>query len=784
MRLFLCEIKKLWSKKEFLLYFDMLICVNIFLIWMNSQTSPNTASPDAYKQLTADLTYMSESEKVEYIQSRFDMISAVSTMDNIVKEAQYNPDYANQMMEGEYKHLFDAYGEIYRSKNYLKYTDSIYKEYYFLQKINNEITESAGYEDFLEEIQQKAVQLSQISIFNKEGSYDSLNIKATAKAYEDISGIEIQYFPQEGLVKAISFRYSDAVLIFIMVLLAGYIVYGEKDSGMLTLIRTNSAGRTKTAVAKIMAMGISLLIAVTAIYIVNLIFCNFTYGLGSLTRSIQSIPYLMRSTMRINFIQYLVLFIFTKWIAAFICGVWILFAMLIAKRIFVGYALSLAMPLVHLLIRNAIPATSHLNVIKYSNLISFLTTNEILGSYRNIYWFGKPVRLFWVEVIAAVIFAVVFTVLFLITFEKAQLIKNESVKFTLGLKRKLKATTVFKQEVYKLCVMNGAVFILVLFCGFQIYNGYKAENYITAEEMFYSYYMKELTGPYDTDAYNFMQTEYEKFAPIINAKQMAAAGKISYDEYNMILSANYALNMEYGVYQTVAAKINSLANNEGAQLLYETGYLKLFDFDNLLDLKDYLFTVLITCTVFGGLFCIEKSSGMLKVIKATPLGMEYTAKTKIKVSFIVSGIITVMSIAPRFYQIAVGYGFKGLFVPAKSIQILSKLNDFIPVIAIIIFMLILRFAVTFTTAMIVLYISQKSENYLSAVMFSLLILEFPTLLYYLGIEWARWITLYPMFHLVGNMGAVSGFFCWLYIFLSALIIYLSYTFLIDEYKVG
>ncbi len=762
----------------------MLVCVNVFLMWMNSQTNTHTASPDAYRQLTSDMKYMGESEKVEYIQSRFDMISAVSIMDNIVKSSQYDSKYANKMMDREYKHLFDAYGDLYRSKTYLKYTDSIYKEYYFLKKINSEIKESSNYEKFLEEIQQKAVQLSQISIFNKEGSYDNLNIKATAKAYEDIQGIEIQYFPQEGLVKALSFRYSDLVLIFIMILLAGYIVRGEKDNGMLTLIRTNSAGRTKTAIAKIMAMGISLLIAVAALYIVNLIFCNFTYGLGSLTRSIQSIPYLMRSTMRINFIQYFVLFIFTKWIAAFICGVWILFAMFIAKRIFVGYALSLAMPLVNLLIRNAIPATSHLNVIKYSNLVSFLTTNEILGNYRKIYWFGKPVRLFWVEVIAAVIFAVIFTVLFLVTFEKAQLIKNESIKFAIGFKRKPKATTVFKQELYKLCVMNGAVFVLVLFCGFQIYNGYKAENYITAEEMFYSYYMQELTGPYDMDAYNFMQTEYEKFSPIIEAKKMMATGKISSDEYNMILSANYALNMEYGVYQTVASKINSLANNKGAQLLYETGYLKLFDFENFLDLKDYLFTALIVCITFGGLFCLEKTSGMLKVIKATPLGMDYTAKTKIKVSFIVSAVIAVMSIAPRFYQVAIGYGFKGLFVPTKSIQILSKLNQYIPVIAVILFMLILRFAVTFTMAMIVLCISQKSENYLSAVMFSLLLLEFPTLLYSLGIEGAKWFTLYPMFHLVGDMGTTAGFFCWLYLPLSALIVYLSYDFLVDEYRIS
>ena len=764
----------------------MLISINLFLIWMNTQTtSSSIAPPQSYRQLIDDLKSMTEEQKVEYIQNRFDMISGITKIDNIVKEYQYNPEYAQKMMDGEYREVFNKYGEIYKKKTYIKYTDSLYTEYYFLQKIDNEIEQSAGYDNFLEEIQKKATQLSQISIFNKEGSYDSLNIKVTAKVYKDIAGIKTEYFPQEGIVKAISFKYSDVVLIFIMILLASFIVREEKDNGLLTLIRTNSAGKTKTAIAKLFAMGASLLVAVTAIYVVNLFFCNYTYELGSLTRSIQSIPYLMRSTMRINFIEYFVIFIFTKWVAAFICGVWILFSMLVTKRVFTGYALSLSIPILQLIIRNIIPATSHLNVIKYSNLISFLITNEILGSYRNIYWFGKPVRLFYVEISAALIFTIIFVTIFLFTFENAQLTnKVKNIKTIFNLKRTNKSTTVVKQEWYKLAIMNGALFTILLFTGFQVYNAYKAENYITAEEMFYSYYMKEITGPYDRDSYEFLNNEKEKFEPIYSARRMLEKGKISSEEYNMIMSANYALNMEYEVFQRVLNQVNSLKNSNGKQLLYDTGYIKLFDFTDVLDLKDYLFTALITSLTFAGLFCIEKSSGMLKVIKATPLGMEYTAKSKIKVSFITSCIITIISIAPRFWQIGIGYGFKGLFVPAKSIDMLYNVSKHIPVIALIVFMILVRLLVTFVMTMIVLCISQKSDNYISAAMFSLLILELPALLYYLGVDSSKWITLYPTFHFANFfMNDGLNIFSWIYLMFSVFIIYVTYTLLIDEYSV-
>ena len=784
MRLFLFELKKLWSKKEFLLYFALLICVNIFLLWFYSQPDANSAPPSSYFHLTKDLSRMNEEEKIEYINSEYEKISAIVKIDSLVKNYGSNSKRFKELVSTEYKDIFEKYKTAYSSGDYLKYTDSLYTEYYFLQNISEEINQVAAYESFLEEIQHKAEQLSKISIFNKEGSYDMLNIQATSKAYKDISGIEINYYPQKGIVTAINFTYSDVILIFGMILLASFIVRDEKDNGMLYLVRTTAGGKWNTGAAKMFAMSTSLLIMVAALYIVNLLYCNFTYELGDLSRTIQSIPYLMRSTMQINVLEYILLFIFTKWVAAFICGTWILFAMLIAKNVFTGYVLSLVMPVTQLLIRNAIPATSKFNAIKYSNLVSFLTTNEILGSYRNIYWFNKPVRLFWVEIIAALIFAIIFSSLFLVTFEIAQLSKYESKRISLSFKRKVKPTTVTRQEWYKLLVMNGGIFILTLFGAFQIYTAYTAENYITAEEMFYSYYMQELTGPYDTDAYEFIKSESEKFKPIYEAQRLLKNKLITSEEYNMILSANYGLNMEYGIFLKVLRKINTLSEKPGSQLIYETGYNKLFDFNNYLDLKDYMLIVLMVCVFFAGFFNIEKSTGMYKVIKATPLGMEYTVETKIKVTFLSCIILTVVSILPRLWQIGTGYGYKGLLVPAISIDNLQELPSFIPVIAIIAFMLLVRLIVTFALSMIVLTISQKTNSFLSAVMFSLLLLEFPALLYYLKVDWAKWLTLYIPFHIVGNLpDNLMTFVSLLYLGLLIIIINKTYRFLINEYSV-
>lgn len=63
-------------------------------------------------------------------------------------------------------------------------------------------------------------------------------------------------------------------------------------------------------------------------------------------------------------------------------------------------------------IRAAIPATSRLNVIKYANLASLLQTNELLGNYRNLFWFGSPIGLPLVEWTAAVVYGGVLTFAF------------------------------------------------------------------------------------------------------------------------------------------------------------------------------------------------------------------------------------------------------------------------------------------------------------------------------------------------------------------------------------
>ena len=203
----------------------------------------------------------------------------------------------------------------------------------------------------------------------------------------------------------------------------------------------------------------------------------------------------MRCTMQITVGQYLVLFLLAKWAGAFVMGLWVMLAALWARRAFAGWCAALALPAAQWLIRQAIPATSRLNVIKYANLASILRTNELLGNYRNLYWFDAPVSLPLVEWLAAILYGILLAGGFCLLFCRGRLAAAPAFA---GLRRKAaktRATTVLRQESRKLFVLCGAAVVLVAFAGWQTFRTVTAESYIDAQEIYYAYYMKQLAGP-------------------------------------------------------------------------------------------------------------------------------------------------------------------------------------------------------------------------------------------------------------------------------------------------
>ena len=272
-------------------------------------------------------------EKGAYLHGKYTEIESLVKIGGFYRDMAYAGSSYLQAYRDENAAMFDAYEQEYKDKSYTLFTDDLNTEYRLFNQLQNEYDTVAAYTDFLDGVQTKATQLAGISIFqNDKTGYDLKNIEATAKVYAGLTATEIDYYPQKGLYTAISYAFTDLILMAAMLLLALLLVRQERDSGLLGLVRSLPGGRLQTALVKLAAFGVSLLAVLALLYGVNLAYCGASFGLGPLTRTIQSVPALMRCTMQITVGQYLLRFLLAKWAGAFVMGLWVMLTALTARR--------------------------------------------------------------------------------------------------------------------------------------------------------------------------------------------------------------------------------------------------------------------------------------------------------------------------------------------------------------------------------------------------------------------------------------------------------------------
>ena len=765
MSLFFAELRKVWGGRVFPALLAILAAANLLLLWMGTRPTAKQPPASAYRAVGAELSDKTMDEKGIYLHDKYTEIESLVKIGQYYREQAYG-GYGLTQYRQDNAAMFDAYEQEYTDKTYTLFTDNLNTEYRLFSQLQSEYDTVAAYSDFLDGVQTKASQLSGISIFqNDRTGYDLKNIERTAQVYAGLTETPIDYFPQKGLYTAISYAFTDLILLASMLLLALILVRQERDSGLLSLVRSLPGGRLKTALAKLAAFAASLLVVLMVLYGVNLAYCSASFGLGSLHRTIQSVPALMRCTMQITVGQYLLRFLLAKWAGAFVMGLWVMLAALVAKRAAAGWVGALALPLAMYGIRAAIPATSHWNVIKYANMVSLLQTNELLGNYRNLFWFGSPVSLPLVEWLTAAVLGGSLFAGFCAVFAKAQLLPTAKRSLTLPFSHTTRATSVPREEGRKLLLMNGAAVFLAAFLAFGIYQGVTAESYIDADEIYYAYYMKHISGPWRTESYNWLTEQGKEFAPMLEVQRRVIGGELSSDA----LLAYNSLQQKYTVYQRIVQSNIQyyLKQNPGAWLVYETGYKKLFGFTGTADVQDTLLAGLLCALCFSGLFAMERKGGMDEILAVTPLGRKYTAKAKLRQSTLVAAGITLGTVLPHLWQILRDYGLPALLAPAMSISELQAVPKCITLSDLLIFWFICRFAACLCMSRITLWLGQKLGNLLPALFISAVAYCLPALLSLSGMKnGIEWLGFYPLFHAAALWQSQGGNTLWVPIFLA------------------
>lgn len=792
MRLIWTEIYKIWMRKAFLGLLGLLLVINVFFLWHESANGTGNVQVGAYKKITEEISGLSEEEKSAWIQQRYETISAMLVIEKILQQENNGVTEFTQALRKENQTLIDTYNETYKQGKYLIYTDNIIDESVLIGQIKSEIEQVESYHEFLESLQEKADNLSQISIFkSKDGdSYNQQCIEKERKAYAKLNDVVVSYVPQKGVMTAIDFRFTDMILLLFMMLLAWMTVSDEKNNGTLKLLAVTPGGKIKTSMAKLCALAVSLCIAVCLLYGTNLLYCAGIYGLGDLSRSVQSLPDMMQSSLHVSVGGYLGLFILVKCMSALIIGLLVALMAVWCKKIVTSFlAVGIVLAVGQLIYQN-VSAISKAAVFRYLNFSALADTNDFLGHYQLVRVFDTPVQKIWIETGLAAVSFIVFLILFIVGFNLAAIIRTKPT-FILRIKKHRTSVKVHRHlmyfEGYKLGIMTGVLFVSIVFTGLMIYQAIHTKYYVGVQEMYYRKYVQAIEGRLMQEKYNYLQEEIKKFEPLYELEAALDRGEITSEQYDTLASAYGNLSLQKQIFETVVAdRVDYLKKHPQASIVYESGYSVLLDLNHQQDTVQMLYLLVFVIISSSGIFAIEKQTGMQCVIGTIALGHERTFARKVQLIAEVTMLYAGASMTVSIVIAEHNYGIAQLGAPLQSIHAFENVYTGIRIWMIIVLQWLARWTCAAVAASVTLWLSWRWGHSVLSIFAGLILICLMPFLSLCGIEQVEWLSTYPIFHIVailadtsssGNTGAA-----WLYwgcaiLLIVAVIVDLKYAFI-------
>lgn len=739
MRITRFEILKIVTNKLFIGALVILWVLNLlFLNYQNYSESKNGIPYRAYKILETDLKNKTHEEKGKYINELYERAKGVNIIYNIQSNAksenQAIREYADSLRE-ENKELYEKYYEESKNPTW-KYTGNADTEWSFLESIKKNYDKVSNYQDSLNDILASAETGQSVSIFKTKDEVSLKSIIKTADTYKDMQSVKTNYEIGESINKISNTTLTDFFVLILIFIISTILITEEKDKNLFTIIKSTKNGNGKTIMAKIIALFIGVFLICSLFYGTNSIYYLSTLGCGNIFATIQSVPLLMLSALKINILEYLFILFGAKVLFVFLLSMIMLYLSIkfnnTVENIFVFFIIIL----INFIIFQSIDPTSNINLLKSFNLVSLLNTNEIFRIYDNLRFYNilvsKTSILLVLQIIAIISFIVLSFIKYLKNMNitiKENVIWEKIKKFKII--KNLRFNSVFSFETYKLLFVNKGLFIIILFAVFTIFN-FKHQNYnLSYNEMFYKNYMDILSGDLTQEKETLIKNTIEEYdkaeAHLALINERIENGEITNIE-GMILKEPYEdILSTRGVFNRIEEKYDYIKENPKASFVYDTGYNKLFRVNRGTNEND-TYLIIITIIVLTNLFIMEYKTGFIQILNATKNGRKKTARNKVITSIIVCTVIYIISIIPEILGTLKMYGLDNLSDSIISLVVFHSLPAGISILSYLIMFYIVRYISYILLILIVLYISLKLKNMVFAFITSIFVLLIPIII--------------------------------------------------------
>lgn len=751
-RLIHFELRKIWCKRNFIFSVCILLILNIFLLWYTSLPDENTPALSAYKNFQSQITDMSEREKSEYISDLKETIDGVSFVQEISSMQNMNNEMGNELAKqalNQNPGVFEKYYNLYKSEEYLNFTDSLEKEKLFIDELYDEQIKVSGYDTYLKSVQKSKDKFSTISIFenSQEDTFSSRNIQKSASDYSHLSSNNIKWTPSKMITSSAESIWTDVLLILLMFLFVGGMITEEKEKGLFYITRSTKYGISQSISAKLSALFIHTLIFTVLFYCSNYLFFGLSVGWCDVSASIQSIASYMESNLSISILEYILLSVFTKGVVLFAIGAILTAFCVISKKIILPYLIGFCLCGVSFILYTFIPQASKLSPLKYLNVIGLLKTENLYGAYLNFNLFGHPVSRLNCSWILIVLLAVIGISLTFVSFNKGTSLQSgrTSIAFTIPFKPH---SNLMRHEGYKIMIMNRALIILLIFSALIGYQDLSEKYTPSPQELYYQDIMLQLEGKQTAEKISLIETErarYEEaFKQIEKIDEMISNGEIDENVGDTMKSQWYSVTAFYPAFQRVEQQHDLVSKNNG-NYIYDTGYLYLFGAMGNDFVLDLLLLSIGLIFAFSSTISMEHQNGSLYLLCATKKGKLKIIISKILVCFISASIFAIVPFICRFVSISKIFPMHGFSFAVNNIPCFQELPFHISVGGFVLLFLLSQVLSALIITAAVIFVSMWRKNYIQTLFFSILIFAVPLVLAILGFDFAKLLSVYPIY---------------------------------------
>lgn len=590
-------------------------------------------------------------------------------------------------------------------------TGEITAGYFLLSYVKSEVNDTLGYMDYRENIIASADRLSKLPIFSDADGFSRLNMEKTAEVYAGLPEITTVPGPGRGVVMASGYTGSVLFGIVFMIYIIFALVVREKEIGTLNLTRTTLKGHKSHGVSKLLVCLTLAFISVTVLELINWVLAGYMYGLGDLSRPIQSVPEYMTCVFEINVLEFALITVLFRILFVLMITVMVFF-FACAGKTYLSLLLYLAAVFgAEGILYFTVSGNSIFGLLKYMNLFSGADTGFLFGDYINLNILGKPIWYLPVYIGFTVLLLAVFCLLGVTAYDRISSTFGRSFRIGADI-LPVKSLSIFLQECFRYLFCEKAILIVLAFLVFRAVTFQPVrEMFSMPEDIYYKQYMLQLSGLYSEEKEREIGKEWEAYEAI--QEEYRENIVLTEDETikNLMSSKYQEETKKYAVLDRVESKGRYLKENGGA-FVYEQGYRILTndtpgEKDNRL-LSVMAALLMLICAVF--MYAPDYQSGVDRIVKTTAKGRKSLFIRREVLGTVILLLTFLITYIPFFVSVVNEYGDSGFSYPACSLSHLNWAPVWISIRGYLVLLSIVRFVILWIEMNLVYLISTKARS--------------------------------------------------------------------------